>query len=123
METRALKRTLTITLQPNWQKALRASAQVAFKAEAYQGETLNFESAGAFFSHLTERRWSLIHALQGAGEIAVRELARRVGRDVKRVHEDAGKLVDLGLLERTERGGLCCPFDDIHVDLHLRQAA
>jgi predicted transcriptional regulator len=42
---------------------------------------------------------------------------------VKRVHEDAASLVDLGLIERSERGGLCCPFADIHVDMHLRQAA
>ncbi len=64
-------RTLTITLQPDWKAALRASAQVAFKADSYQGERLNFESAGAFFSHLTERRWALIHALQGAGEVLI----------------------------------------------------
>jgi predicted transcriptional regulator len=119
METR----TLTITLQPDWQTALRNAATAAFKADVYQGERLNFESAAAFFSHLTERRWALIHALQGAGVVPVRELARRVGRDVKRVHEDAASLVDLGLIERLERGGLCCPFADIHVDMHLRQAA
>lgn len=119
METR----TLTITLQPNWQGALRQAAKSAFQADAYQGEILNFDSPAAFFSHLTERRWVLINTLQGCGELPVRELARRVGRDVKRVHEDAGVLVDLGLVERTPRGGLLCPFTDIHVDMHLRQAA
>lgn len=116
-------RTLTITMQPNWQGALRQAARNAFQAGAYQGETLNFDSPAAFFSRLTERRWALINALQGAGELPVRELARRVGRDVKRVHEDASALVDLGLVERTPRGGLLCPFADIHVDMHLRQAA
>jgi predicted transcriptional regulator len=117
------KRTLTITLQPNWQGALRQAAKAAFQADAYQGEILNFDSPNAFFSRLTERRWVLVNALQGRGELPVRELARRVGRDVKRVHEDAGVLVDLGLVERTPRGGLLCPFADIHVDMHLRQAA
>jgi predicted transcriptional regulator len=39
------------------------------------------------------------------------------------VHEDVTVLVDLGLLERSERGGVCCPFDDIHVDLRLRRVA
>lgn len=117
------KRTLTITLQPDWKSALRKAARSAFAAEGYRGESLNFETAGAFFSHLTERRWAIVHALQGAGELPVRELARRVGRDVKRVHEDAGALVALRLIERTERGGLVCPFGDIHVDMHLRHAA
>jgi len=34
--------------------------------------------------------------------LSVRELARGVKRDVKRVHEDIGVLSHLGLLERTD---------------------
>lgn len=117
------KRTLTVTINPDWRAALRAAGRGAFAADGYQGETLNFETPAAFFSRLTEKRWAMLHALQGVGELAVRELARRLERDVKRVHEDAGSLVELGLIERTERGGLVCPFDDIHVDMHLKRAA
>lgn len=29
----------------------------------------------------------------------------------------------MGYSEHTERGGLVCPFDDIHVDMHLKRAA
>ena len=43
---------------------------------------------------------------QGKGELSVRELARALGRDVKRLHEDVVILAELGLLERTEGGGL-----------------
>lgn len=35
------------------------------------------------------------------------------GRDVRRVQEDVTALADLGLLERTDRGGVVCPFADI----------
>lgn len=71
------------------------------RKRGYQGEVLNFESAGAFFGQLTERRWALLHALQGQGELAVRELARRVGRDMKRVHDDVQMPDSLaGLVER-----------------------
>ena len=115
-------RTLTITVDANWQNALRAAARQAFDATTYQGETLNFETPGAFFGRLTQRRWALLHLLQGRGELPVRELARRAGRDVKRVHEDITALADLGLLERTDRGGVVCPYADIHVDMHLREA-
>lgn len=115
------KRTLTITVQPDWRGALRAAGRAA-QAGRYQGERLNFETPEAFFGSLTARRWALVHTLQGAGEISVRELARRVGRDVKRVHEDVTVLAELGLLDRTERGGVVCPFTDIHVDMHLREA-
>ncbi|WP_441294043.1 HVO_A0114 family putative DNA-binding protein [Achromobacter ruhlandii] len=87
----------------------------------YQGERLNFESAAAFFGQLTELRWNMVREMLGAGRVGVRELARRLGRDVKRVHQDAHALVALGLLEQDEGGGLICPFADIHIDMHLTQ--
>lgn len=59
----------------------------------------------------------------GGGTVGVRELARRLGRDVKRVHEEAGELLALGLIERTEAGALCCPFSNIHVEMHMAAAA
>lgn len=116
------KRTLTITLQPDWKGALRQAARSA-SARSYHGEWLNFETPGAFFGHMTERRWVLVRALQGQGEISLRELARRVERDVKRVHEDVQELLALGLVERGENGGILCPFATVHIDMELRAAA
>ena len=113
-------RTLTITLQPDWRTALRQAGKKA-EATSYQGETLNFETPGAFFGRLTERRWALVTALLGQGTLAVRELARRVGRDVKRVHEDVQVLADLGLVERDEAGGVLCPYADVHIDMHVQR--
>jgi predicted transcriptional regulator len=112
------RRKLTITLQPDWRAALRRAGKRA-QADRYQGETLNFESPGAFFGRLTERRWALVTALQGQGTMAVRELARRVGRDVKRVHEDVRVLAELGLIERDDGGGVLCPYADVHIDMHV----
>ena len=80
---------------------------------------LNFETAGDFFGRLTERRWALVHALQGQGAMSVRELARRAARDVRRVHGDVAVLADLGLVERTDSGGVLCPFDAVHIDMRL----
>lgn len=115
------ERFLTITLQPDWKGALRAIAKVA-QADSYQGEVLNFESPAHFFGRLTEKRWDIVRAAQGKGELSVRELARTVGRDVKRVHEDVKALAELGLLERTDSGGLICPFESMHIDMHLKAA-
>jgi predicted transcriptional regulator len=111
--------TLIVTVQPDWRAALRAAGRAAEERQ-YQGERWNFETPEALFCHLTVRRWALVHLLLGAGEVSVRELARRAGRDVRRVHEDVTALADLGLLERTDRGGVVCPFADIHGDMHLR---
>ena len=115
------ERFLTITLKPDWQAGLRAAAQAA-QQNSYQGEVLNFESPGHFFGQLTERRWALVRAAQGKGELSVRELARLVDRDVKRVHEDVVVLADLGLLERTESGGVLCPYASMHIDMYLKAA-
>lgn len=113
-------RTLTITLQPDWRAALRQAGNRA-QSSRYQGETLNLETPGAFFGRLTERRWALVTTLLGQDRLAVRELARRVGRDVKRVHEDVQVLAELGLVERDAAGGLLCPYADVHIDMHVQQ--
>ena len=116
------KRTLTVTLQPDWKAALRQTGRRA-SARTYQGEVLNFESPGVFFGRMTERRWAIVCALKGQGETALRELARRVERDVKRVHVDVQELIELGLVERGEAGGVVCPFATVHIDMELRAAA
>jgi predicted transcriptional regulator len=113
-----IRRTLTITMNADWQGALRTAGKRA-TGRGYQGEVLNFETAGSFFGKLTERRWVLVHALQGQGPMSVRELARRVARDVRRVHDDVETLADLGLVERTDTGGVMCPFESVHIDMRL----
>ena len=117
-----MNRTLTITTGQHWQAALRAAgtrAAEGLSKNRYQGESLNFESPAAFFGQLSERRWEIVRQMMGSGTVGVRELARRLGRDVKRVHEDAQILVKLGLLEKDQSGALLCPYNDIHVDMHV----
>lgn len=123
LEQLIMKRTLTITTGQDWRAALRAAGQRAAHGlftGNYQGESLNFESPVAFFGQLSERRWLMVREMMGCGTVGVRELARRLERDVKRVHEDAQVLVKLGLLEKDDGGALRCPFDDIHVDMHVK---
>jgi predicted transcriptional regulator len=54
--------------------------------------------------------------------MSVRELARVVGRDVKRVHDDIVILAELGLLERTDSGGVTCPYSSMHIDMYMQAA-
>ncbi|MBI5751347.1 MAG: hypothetical protein HZA59_04255 [Hydrogenophilales bacterium] len=44
-------------------------------------------------------------------------------RDVKRVHEDAHRLIEIGLIEKDEEGKLAAPFSEIRTDFVLRPAA
>jgi predicted transcriptional regulator len=54
--------------------------------------------------------------------MSVRELARMVERDVKRVHDDIVILAKLGMLERTDGGGVACPYTSMHIDMYLKAA-
>lgn len=116
-----MRRHLTITIEQDWKAALRNAGKQA-KAATYQGEVLNFETPGQFFGQLSEKRWEIVRTLQGQGELPVRELARQMGRDVKRVHDDVVQLAELGLVERTEQGGVVCPYGSVHIDMYLKAA-
>ena len=75
------------------------------------------------FSEISPKRWGVLEAMSGAGEMSLRELARRLERDVKSVHRDVHALLETGLLEKTESGKIVCPFDKVRVDFTLAQAA
>jgi predicted transcriptional regulator len=116
-----MKRRLTVKIEAGWRAGLRRAATLG-KAKTYQGEVLSFQSAGAFFGKLTEKRWDLVRAMQGKDAMSIRAAAALVDRDVKRVYEDVSALIDLGLLERTD-DGVVCPFATIHVDFELKAVA
>jgi predicted transcriptional regulator len=78
-----------------------------------------FLSPESLLTTLTAKRWALIEALTGAGPLSVRELARRVGRDVKGVHTDARKLALCGLIDKTGDGKLLFPYDKVRVEFAL----
>jgi predicted transcriptional regulator len=60
--------------------------------------------------------------MTSAGPIAIREVARRVGRDVKSVHGDVQVLLKSGVLDRADDGRIVFPYDEVHVDFVLRAA-
>ncbi len=85
--------------------------------------TFTFSSPAQLFSVISPKRWELIEHLQKIGPSSIRALARSLGRDVKRVHEDVVALADWGIIDRTEDGKVAVPFDVIHADFNLRAVA
>ena len=71
---------------------------------------------------LTAKRWELLKILCGAGPISIREAARRAGRDVKAVHSDITALLNAGILNRAESGGIIFPFETVKVEFLLEAA-
>ena len=61
--------------------------------------------------------------MAGAGPLPVREVARRVVRDVKAVHRDMAALVKAGLLDRDEGGRMSFPYDGVRMEVDLMRAA
>jgi predicted transcriptional regulator len=53
-----------------------------------QGVFISFETPEWLFQTMTQLRWNIIKAITGVGPLSIREIARRVGRDVKAVHRD-----------------------------------
>jgi predicted transcriptional regulator len=71
---------------------------------------------------LTAKRWELLKVLCGAGPVSIREAARRVERDVKAVYADVTALLNAGVLDRSEDGGIVFPFEAVKVEFLLEAA-
>jgi len=71
---------------------------------------------------LTAKRWELIKVLCGAGPVSIREIARRVGRDVKAVHGDVATLLNAGILDRTDNKRILFPYEAVKVEFLLQAA-
>lgn len=80
---------------------------------------ISFETPELLWKVLTAKRWEILKAMTGAGPLALREIARRVDRDVKSVHADVHALLNAGLVDR-HATGFVFPYDAVHVDFLLK---
>ncbi|OFZ88502.1 MAG: hypothetical protein A2W21_15380 [Betaproteobacteria bacterium RBG_16_66_20] len=107
------------------QAALAAFTRAWRQARAGRKATprLAFGSIAELFSAVSEKRLELVRHVAGEEGLQIRPLARALGRDYKNVYTDVQALLELGLLEKDERGGLRAPFDEIVIRAGLRKAA
>ena len=87
-----------------------------------QGTFISFESPALLFKVLSGNRWKLLKVMTGAGPMSIREAARRLDRDVKAVHHDVHMLLNVGILQKTDKGKIEFPFEAVHVDFMLKAA-
>ena len=102
---------------------VKARMKAATRGARNATPRFTFTSSEDLLRTLNANRWRMLTTLAGAGPLGVRELARRVDRDVKGVHTDAAALVDCGLLEKTETGALLFPSLGVHVEFEARARA
>ncbi|MGV3492129.1 MAG: transcriptional regulator [Devosia sp.] len=113
-----MSRRLIVKLRTDEQawNEIRAAAGAIDRGEGYQGETLGFSTWTQLFAVFSPKRWELLQTLQQVGPSSVRGLARALGRDVKRVHEDVTFLLDEEIIERDEAGKVLVPYESIRID-------
>ncbi len=114
---------LTISIEPlkAFMKHSAAAMKEAMKGKA-QGHGYSFQSVEDFSRMLTPNRWGILNAMTGAGPMSIRELARRLDRDVKGVHTDVQALLNVGLIDKADDGGIVFPYDAVHVDFTVKPA-
>jgi predicted transcriptional regulator len=111
-----------LTIDVSTIEATKARMRDAFKGKGTATARYSFLSAEDMARMLTPSRWRIIAAMTGAGALGVREVARRVERDVKGVHNDLSALASNGLIDR-EGDKYLFPYRQVKVAFELRAAA
>ena len=109
-----------VTLQVATHQDVNRRTLEAFRGKK-QGSRISFATPELLFRLMTAKRWELIRTVTGAGPLSIREIARRVHRDVKAVHSDVHMLLNCGVLRRDD-SLIVFPYDAVHVDVVLRAA-
>lgn len=112
----------TVTLSIASREDVTRRSLAAFEGKQ-QGAHISFASIELLWQTLTEKRWEILKAMTGQGAMSIREVARRVDRDVKAVHGDVHVLLNAGVLEHTDERKVVFPYDAIHVDFTIGKAA
>lgn len=111
-----------VTIGVNTPEAASERFLRAWETGEPQGAHIGFASLEDLWKTLTVKRWEILKAMTGAGPLAIREIARRVERDVKAVHGDVRALLNAGLLDKTDDGKVVFPYDEVRVDFALKAA-
>ncbi len=77
---------------------------------------ISFASAELLWKVLTAKRLEILKAMTGAGGLTIREIAHRVGRDIKAVHSDVKALQMAGVLDKSPEGRAIFPYDEVRVN-------
>ena len=103
--------------------ALDEVANTVTGRRAMNSARISFASPELLWQVLTAKRWEILKAMAGAGPLGIREISRRVERDVKAVHGDVHALLNAGVLSKTPKGQVIFLYEAIHVDFTLKAVA
>jgi predicted transcriptional regulator len=117
--------TLTVRLgtMDDVSNRLIEAAHLAEAGKSIEAEhSINFASYDSMHKVLAPSRLAIVRAVAGQGALSIREVARRVGRDVQAVHRDITTLINAGVIDRTA-DGVEFPYEKIHFEYEVSAAA
>ncbi|MEZ5537180.1 MAG: hypothetical protein R3F02_16340 [Thiolinea sp.] len=85
--------------------------------------SIGFETVPQFARVFTAKRWELISELKKLGAVSIYELAKRLDRHYRNVHQDVALLMEWLVIEKNGQGKIFVPWDEIDVRLPLQAAA
>ena len=122
-------KTLTIRLQTRDESVaeLKKVAKILESTEPvsreHMGSFLTFETYDDFARVISRNRLHMVETLINSNQgLTVRALAEKLGRNLRGVHDDI-KLLEFHGMVVNERGNIHVPYDDLHIDVHIRRAA
>jgi len=110
----------TVTLSVATRVETAARMKAAMHGEA-QGSYITFPTVEMLWKVVTPKRLAILRAMTGGETVSIREVARRVDRDIKAVHADVRALVSAGLVDDTG-SGVRFNYEAVRVEFTLRAA-
>ena len=88
------------------------------RGEVVKETNLTFFSLETMMSTLSPKRLELLRYVHQHSARTVAELAKTLGRDYKRVHDDVSALANAGLISR-DKNGIRAPYDSVQAIVSL----
>jgi len=82
-------------------------------------ERVYFNDIKTFLKYITPRRYDLLDKLHRQGPMSIRGLAKLLQRHYKNVYDDVKLLEQIGLIEKSEAGLYCVPWDEVTATFRL----
>jgi predicted transcriptional regulator len=99
---------------------VKARALGAARGRPAEGRVRSFATLDLLWRTFSPKRLDILRAMAGQPPMSIREIARRVRRDVKAVHADVHALLHGHVLSRTEDGRIVFPYDEVRIDVTIR---
>jgi predicted transcriptional regulator len=82
-------------------------------------ERVSFPDMETFYRFCTPKRLQLLQELHKVGCVSINALAKHLHRHYKNVFSDVKTLETAGLVEKTETGKYCVPWDEFTATVRL----